>query len=464
MNVQEREFDVQAAPPHEQYSAAVVDRQPSLTAPWNFAQLIGFRFIFIYLILFFLTGQEVGHLPFSTWLVEKYTLFWHHNEVWVAKHILHLSYPITVFENGSGDTTANWVQLLCYVVLAAFGTIIWSIFDRKRRDYRKLNQWFRLILRFSLSFGMILYGMAKFIPNQMPAPGPGMLETRLGDFSPMGLLWTFIGASYAYEVFTGCAELAAGILVLIPRTVLLGSLLAIADMTMVFTLNMAYNVPVKIMSFHYGLMGIVLAAPEFRRLARFFILNKRTEPVVPTPLVRSKRISIAVQMALFLFGIYFIGAQAVKGVHRYRIQNPPVPPIYGVYAVDEFALDGNTLPPLTTDQNRWKEIVFQAGDSVQIRKMASKGDSYYQKTDMNSGTLTLGKYLRGANGRYEYDENYQLKKDPNGPLFPLTFTQPEKDILTLDGQLDGHQIHAKMKKVNFVLTTKGFHWINETPN
>ena len=36
---------------------------------------------------------------------------------WVGRHILHLSYAITVFPNGSGDTTYNYVEVLCFLAV-----------------------------------------------------------------------------------------------------------------------------------------------------------------------------------------------------------------------------------------------------------------------------------------------------------------------------------------------------------
>ena len=54
----------------------------------------------------------------------------------------------------------------------------------------------------------------------------------------------------SYEIFAGCAETLGGILLLTPRTTTLGALVCLADMIQVFMLNMTYDVPVKLFSFH----------------------------------------------------------------------------------------------------------------------------------------------------------------------------------------------------------------------
>src|SRR5438128_2641401 len=83
---------------------------------------------------------------------------WRRVAPWVGKHILHLSYPITVFSNGSGDTTYDYVLVLCFFVLALVATAVWSIIDRKRPNYQKLQQWSMIYVRFVLASAMISYG------------------------------------------------------------------------------------------------------------------------------------------------------------------------------------------------------------------------------------------------------------------------------------------------------------------
>ncbi len=48
----------------------------------------------------------------------------------------------------------------------------------------------------------------------------------------------------------------------------------------------------------------------------------------------------------------------------------------------------------------------------------------------------------------------------------FTFQEPGPGSLTLDGRLDGCRIQAKLRHLEdpkFLLTTRGFHWINEYP-
>jgi len=124
----------------------------------------------------------------------------------------------------SGDKTFDWVLMFWLLVVAALATGIWSTLDRKRDNYVTLQKWFRVFIRIALAGQMITYGMDKIIPLQMPFPYLTRLLEPFHDFAPMGVLWASIGAAPAYETFAGCAEMLGGILLIFPRTTMLGAL------------------------------------------------------------------------------------------------------------------------------------------------------------------------------------------------------------------------------------------------
>ena len=41
--------------------------------------------------------------------------------------------------NGSGDTSYAWAQLWLYLSIAAIACVVWTILDRKRRNYARLG-------------------------------------------------------------------------------------------------------------------------------------------------------------------------------------------------------------------------------------------------------------------------------------------------------------------------------------
>lgn len=171
---------------------------------------LGFRFLLIYLLLYALTAEN------ELW----YTLV-----PWVGKHVLGLATDITIFPNGSGDTTFNYVQLFCLLCISAGGACLWMAFHPGPCREPDLHEALRVVIRYILAAIMASYGWSKVRLSQFPVPDLDRLLQPYGESSPMGLAWTFVGASPAYSVFGGVLELTGGFLLLWQRTTTLGALL-----------------------------------------------------------------------------------------------------------------------------------------------------------------------------------------------------------------------------------------------
>jgi hypothetical protein len=423
------------------------------TPHWNLGLRIAFRFFFGYFGLFCLYTQIFGGLisipkmesidPSSLWPMRQIVF-------WTAAHIFHAKLPLVYSGSGSGDKTFDWVLAFCLLVFAALATAIWSALDRRRENYVTLYKWFRLFIRFALASQLVGYGMAKVIPLQMPFPFLTRLLEPFGNFSPMGVLWSSVGASPAYEIFAGSAEMLGGILLIIPWTTTLGALVCLADMTQVFMLNMTYDTPVKLFSFHLLLMALFLLAPELRRLADFFFCNRTVAPSTQPPLFktrRANRIAFAVQI---VFGIWMVGTAAYGGWddwHKYG-GGRPKSALYGIWNVDELSIDGQLRSPLLTDYDRWRRAIFDFPEMMAFQRMDDSFARYGASINVNDKTLALTKFS---------DKNWKAN---------FTFQRVAQDQLILDGNMDSHRIHMRLQLVDrskFLLVNRGFHWVEEYP-
>src|SRR5262245_58015387 len=288
---------------------------------WKLAPRIAFRFCFLYLGLFFLTTQILpGLFPIPKVDVPDLATLAPIRPIvfWTAAHVFHVSTPLVYRGSGSGDKMFDWVLAFCVLFIAVFATGVWSVLDHKRENYIALHKWFHLFLRFAVGSEMLLYGMMKVVPLQMPFPFLTRLVEPFGNFSPMGVLWYSIGASPGYERFVGSAEMLGGILLFLPLTTTFGALVCLADATQVFMLNMTYDVPVKLFSFHLIVMSLVLLAPELRRIARFFFSNRAISPSTHPQLfrtTRANRVALTVQVVFGLLLIAMNGYQAWTDWH-----------------------------------------------------------------------------------------------------------------------------------------------------
>lgn len=438
----EPQLPLQAEPAAETQKPAEVP-----TPRWSFLTRVGFRFAFAYFIPFcfpFVLGLVT---PFFDYPGTKYEELWNKIIPWVGKHVLHIGYAFNTDVTGSGDKTANYIQFFCLLTLAAVVTLVWSVLDRKRKNYVTLHHWLRLCLRLTLAVTLLSYGAYKVIPAQFPSPYLRRLVQPYGESSPMGILWTFMGASKAYQIFAGAVETIGGFFLLFPRLTTLGALMAVLSMGNVVMLNMSYDVPVKLYSMHYLAMACFLLLPDLRRLMDVFVLHRPTQLPLDPPFFRKRWLSLGFVWLLTVLGLVSFGQSMYASYQQHKFYSTR-PALYGMWTVEEFSTDGELHPPLLTDSLRWQRVAFDISPSVSCQDMAGKWLAYGLKMDATKKTLYLTK-----------------RTDPQWKS-QLAFNKSAEDAMVLDGQFDGKTLHVKLHRVDekaMLLNGRGFHWINEVP-
>lgn len=396
--------------------------EPAEPVRWSLATRIAFRFLVAYYALYSFIPLLIRR---SAFLSGKLTDFWDAVVQMVDAALLHVPYELF---DPNGNDSYFWVKLLCTLVLAGVVAAVWSVLDRNRLRYDRLHPWLRFLLRYMLAGAMIRYGTIKVIPSQMTAPPPlFVLPQRIGDLFPNHLLWWTIGASPAFETASGLAELLGGVLLLLPRTTMLGALISAANMLLVFLMNVCYDVTVKQYSLQLLVMSVVLVAPHLPRLADVFFFHRRAEPTRVPPLFRRRWLDRIPHILLFVFGLYSIQSGLKMAAERYERQNPPRPPLYGVWSVEAFTRDGRDVP-LYTEPDRWRLVLFHTPGEVRIEQMDGARKVHELGLDMERKTMRLESAT-------------------------FSFQQPEKDVLILDGQLEGRRMRAKLRKVPLIRRT-----------
>ncbi|MFL6199280.1 MAG: hypothetical protein ACJ76J_08900, partial [Thermoanaerobaculia bacterium] len=230
----------------------------------------------------------------------------------------------------------------------------------------------------------------------------------------------FVGASPVFQSFAGLAALVGGLLLLFPRTALLGALICAANLAMAFTLALCYDLPKLYVSFLF-LLSVLLLAPDLRRLIDLFVLDRAVEPAgTPPPAGR----------LLPLLGLCVIAWSVAGAAPRWRELHPPKPPLYGAWNVEELTVDGEES---AADPHQWRWAAFQDPGALDVVLRIGSRKRYALDLDMAGKILTLDRRER------------------------LTFQEPEADVLVLDGRLDGRRTRAKLRKMR--LSSPWFHWI-----
>jgi hypothetical protein len=447
MTVFDRSMAVEQGLPD--FSPVAETRESEAAAPeWGPGKRIVFRFLFSYFTLYLLGSfwGLLGFIPYAGAVAGWYRAVWAAFVPWVARQLLHAEAPVRF--TGSGDTMFDWVQTLCFLVLALTATVVWTLLDRRRPHYARLYEWLKVYVRFGLALTMIEYGGLKIIPSQFPRPSLDRLLQPFGDAPPMGVLWTFMGASAAYTTFAGLTEWLGGVLLVFRRTALLGALVCIGALTNVVVLNFCYDVPVKLFSSHLLAMAIFLVAPDLRRLANLFVLNRPVPPAVEPQLVRRRGLRLGVLAFQVLFAAGFSIYMVISAREQLATYYTARSPLRGIWNVDQLQVDDQAGPPAGVEMLRWRRVIFDSPFVVAVQLTSDSRRRYGLTLDAAKKTLAL------------------TKRDDPAWKSALSYQQPAPGRLTLAGTFEGRKVRASLHRVEepeFLLVTRGFHWVNEYP-
>ncbi len=123
-------------------------------------------------------------------------------------------------------------------------------------------------------------------------------------------------------------------------------------------------------------------------------------------------------------------------------------PLFGIYNVEKFIRNKDTLLPLATDTAQWKTVNISFANGANIKMM--NDSMYYYSFSPDTLKKTIKFYTYGDTAHKSL----------------LSYSNPDSAHLIITGKLKDDSVYIKMKKVDFnklMLTGRGFHWINEYP-
>ena len=358
--------------------------------------------------------------------------------IWFGRAAFGLK--ITILPNGSGDTTYNYVEVVFDLAVAVVLALVTVMIMRARPISPKAWDRMRVYARYYMAAVMLIYGVDKLFLQQFPDPGPARLLSSYGSSSPMALLWTFMGASHPYQFFGGLAEVVGGILLFWRRTTLLGALICFAVLTNVAMMNYCYDVPVKIFSTHLVAISLFLAWPWLPRVVNLLLLH------MPAPLaslnpypITHPRLRLAVLAVKLLVILVLIGAPIrevlvdIPSMMKAMRKGPPS--VSGIYSALPADLKNNEAAKwarVGIESYGYAKVLLSTGDSMDVRLDFDEKGGVATIQSGNQKTPTSVRYTQSATGLRLYGKTMDvtLKKLPPGQI---------------------------------LLTSRGFHWINEFP-
>lgn len=341
-------------------------------------------------------------------------------------------------QTGSGDRAVDWAAAVVLLLAAAFFSAMWSLARPRRTPTdERLGATVHLLVRLFLALVMIAYGGFKVLKSQFPTPGPAVLDQAFGDASPMRLLWTFMGASTGYTMFTGAIEIGGGALLLFRKSRLFGALVTAGAMANVLALNLSYDVPVKLGSLHYLLMAVFVAWPDRDRLGALVVPPSSQ----PWPTGRARWAVSLPLGALVLFALFSSAMSARENYAAWgdgRVHHA----LYGRYDVVE-PERGETTEPTGGAPDRWQRLLFE--DEALLVKTA------------DGEVLVLSMRVS--------DDTVELRPIPERPGDDGHFTveRHSEGVVELRGSYAGKPLSLSLRAKRSRLIDRGFHWVSEAP-
>jgi len=421
------------------------------TIVWPLHTRLIFRFLFLYFVLYcfpfpldafqFLNPVANPYYSFIDWLIPFVGKKWFHLTA-------HVAFP--TFDKVD-DSFYGLVFMYLILILSALGTVIWSVIDRRAKNYERLFQMLKLYLRYFLASYLFGYGFIKVFPSQFQAITASRLTMTVGDQSPMLLAWNFMGHSVVMQRLNGLLEVIAGLLLLFRRTTTLGAILSPAVFSFVVMMDFCFNVPVRLLSTHLLLISVLLVLTDGRRLMSVFVLNRPASAAVYRPLINHPIGGRVFTASLVVLAFCLLYSTVTKGLDDERAfgQTAPLGPLYGVYDTDYFLRNRDTIPPSKTDSLRWKRLVIDGRVSNQfsvIRFNNDKRVSYTTNTDTAKRMISI-----------------QSLTDTTQKYF-FSYIIPDATHIVLTGRWNSDSLEVLMTRYdlnNYLLYREKFTWISD---
>ena len=367
----------------------------------------------------FLVTLFTFYLLFYIILLSDYSLRYY--ITYIPTQFIGLINNLFVHKPYYGIPTADmfWAYFTSFVflLLALVVSFVWLITDKKNR-LTQLYDFTHVLSRYFLAFTLLYYGIEKLDGHQF-----GILPYRLvpsvGSYDAFNLYWMSTGTSKSYTFFGGLLETAAAVLLLFRRTSTPGALIALAVLLNVLFINIGYDVPIKLKTFHLILASILILLPNFKNLTRFLLLKQSTglSPSPSLPLIGHKRFRWLRYGLKFLLISYMLFTIIKDEIDiRNNVANSPIP-VVGLYHVRGFESGQQSDSIRGCDSLQFVKLAFNQFQEAIVKftydstaEFVYDIDTVNRVVDMNSIIDTASKmklnYQETENGQWLFDGTF----------------------------------------------------------
>ncbi len=341
--------------------------------------------------------------------------------------------------NIASDSIGLYISFLLFALISSSIALIWTIL------YNKISKREGLILEhlsaFYLSMLLFSYGFGKIFQTQFYSPEANILFTPLGNLDKDIVFWTSMSSSGIYNYFLGMMEIVPAILLVFKRTRFIGALIAFGVMLNVFFINIGFDISVKVLSAFLLLLSGILIFPSLYNLLLTELKLKPSLEEVTQKGLNTKAIPLKFEFLILLFFIVNASIPFLKS--SFRADNSEKNQLQAAYEIDLFAINNDTLLPLSTDSIRWKRIFIHSQGYFIVQNMQDKMYDFELKISENADFIEL--------------IDYKQKDRRDGLNIEIA-----KQRIKLFGNFRGQKLYLEARKIDseqLPFRKDNFHWI-----
>lgn len=353
----------------------------------------------------------------------------------------------------------NW--LLLVIIAFALAYLI-KYLKKDNFTYGFLHEFTTTIIRYRLAIIAIAFGLIKLNHSQLPEPSLSDLNTSYGGFLPWKLYYVSTGyATSGYVPILGVVEIIIGLLLLSKKWYGLGAFFAATYFTNVVIANYAYSIGHHVFSSYVLLLAILLLVKYIWSFFRFFFAEKVAEPFAEYQYVKSAKCTRFHKLSNVFLALYFsiIALSVLFNIEKDNFPysaNKQYEKLSGLYNVESFVIDKDTIPYSITDSIRWQNVVIEKWNTISIKtaKPAAlsfqrpslfyadnearyydaigNGDRHFYRFNIDSTNNSIA-----LQGLLEAGDNYQFRIKTVG-----------KDTILLDGNILNKPASIVLSKVD----------------
>lgn len=325
----------------------------------------------------------------------------------------------TVWRRLSFKYLSPWIStdilLFSSILLLITGIIIpfiWNKRDRQKLDTSAFRITMQSLLFLAVALDLTMFGWQKIEGLQMIVP-LGMLDDPFSDFSGENLVWAFFRYSYPFTVTIAITQIVIAMLLVFPKTRLLGLIMAVPILVFIISMDYFYTMPVGVLAH-----ALVILISVFYLLS---LDHLRIKIFLFTPMDGLSVPDSDKKMKYIHFSILLISPLCFYFIYDFPDNNPA---LTGKYTVEQLVVNNIETKAVSPRDSILTQVYFDLDDDIVFR-FNDYRSKYIGKYNLDEKTGNLQ-----INWRYPSIERSQ---------FTRTFSKDQKQLV-LKGRMKGENL------------------------